>query len=389
MLFPFQPEIPLVERLDFLSDVSVAKDGTEQRINLRLAPRQSFEVTLLVENAERARIENLLFGRQTDPWDLPLWAEPMFVTTAIAPGATSFDVQLHEYTDFRAGNSVVIWNNESDCEVLEDCTLASDTLTTITEVVGTYPVGTQVFVLRPCLIVGQITPRRYAVNLTSYNMVFSVTDNITDLEDVSAYPEFEGKPMLSNPNAITSDTLSESWDRATFTNDGNTGTFEQVSYWDRSRRGSAKTFVTTNRADLWKVKQFLYWSRGRVKSFYLPTFGADLLPAAAIASGTTTLDVVTSGYTDWSQNKEPRNRIRVVLRDGTVYTNVITDSNVLSPAAERLDVSDAWPANVTQANIARIEIIEKVRSDTDSMAITYENSNGQATIGFPVKTVFE
>lgn len=388
MLFNYQPEAPLTERLRFLTDIFVSKDGSEQRVNLRVAPRQEFSFILLVESAARQRIENILFGVQDQPFDIPIWSEPIYLEAAASTSATSISATI-AFADFRDGGQAIIMSDENTFDVLDEIDISvPGTISFTTGLTHDYPVGTPVMPLRPALIVGSPKVSRWPVNLTKYEINFALTDNTVDLSDISAFSTLSSKPIVDDANAIQ-DQLQEGWDRRVQLTDSATGIFSQTSFWDRSRRFSFKTFRAFTRQRAWEVRQFLHWIRGQQKSFWLPTFGKDLTATANIVSGTAILTVVNAGYTDFTIQRTPRNIIRVVKKDGTVYTKTVLSSAEVDEDTETITVTSNWSANVTVADIERIEILEKVRMDSDDVEIIHVDELGQTEVGFPVKAVLE
>jgi hypothetical protein len=194
MIFNYQPEAPLTERLRFLTQVLEALDGSEQRVNLRIAPRQEFDLTLLVENAARQRIENIIFGQHAEPFDIPIWSEPVYLTAAAAGAATNVSA-FTTYADFRDGGSAIIMEDEDTYDVLDEIDISvPGTISFTTGLSRAYRVGATVFPLRPALIQGRVTNSRYAKNLTKYDMTFAMTDNDVDLSDITAFSQLAGKP---------------------------------------------------------------------------------------------------------------------------------------------------------------------------------------------------
>ncbi len=374
----------MTERLRFLSDISVHKDGSEQRICLRKGPRQEWDLEIVVENDVRQLLENRYFGAQDAEWEVPVWFEPMYLTEAVSAGDHDLPVALLAYSDFRSGNNMMLGT-----EAINNCTIGSpNVIHTTTAIANDYPVGTPLYCLRPAKISGQVKVSRYAVNLTKYTTTFCVTDNNIDLADITGWTAFSDKPVLDDPNWM-SDTITEGWNNQIFVTDGTTGVFETLSFWKNSRRTTAKGFKSFDRAQLWKFRQLLHWLKGRQKSFYLPTNAPELTASGNLTLAATTLNVVNSGYATYTDSREPRNLIRVALRNGTVYTKSITDAVEIDADTEQLTVDTGWAANVNASDIVRIDILEKSRMDADDVTITHLNCLGEAEITVPVQTVLE
>jgi hypothetical protein len=384
-----QPETPMTERLRFLTDILQAQDGSEQRVNLRLSPRQEFDFTLLVENTDRQRLENRFFGAQTEDWSVPMWAEPMMMTLGATTGNSVLTVDSTDDIDIRTGDDVLVWADESTNEVLENITFTGTTITSVDSTLSQdFFRGSLVYVIRRSKLASNPRISRYSVNLTRYDLTYQVLDNTVDLADVSAWPSFNSIPVIDDPNCIET-TLNEGWDRQVVVHDGATGVFSTDSFWDRSRRTSAKTFKSKTREQLMKLRKLLFWLRGQQRTFWLPTFGQDLTLLSDIASTDTVVNIVNNGYTTYTDARQPRNVIRIVLTNGTAYTKNIADAAEVSSSTEQITLTTPIGADVAVADIERIEILELVRSANDDFAIQHSDGLGQASISFPVKTVFE
>jgi len=389
VMFPFEPEAPLTERLIFLTDVLEAIDGTEQRVSLRKAPRQEWTMKLVREDGpERQKIDMLAFDWTSRVFGIPVWTEPSYVTGAVTAGATSVNVDDTTLADYRADGLAIVFETEDKFDALEIQSVGPTTINFKTPILNDYAVGTRVMPLRTCITSVPIKERKYAVNLAEFEIVMRVLDNDVDLGSTSGWPTFGGKVLLSDPNAIEQ-TLDGDISRQITVIDGDTGKLSQASTWNRSRHGSAKTFITRTRSALWSVRKLLHAFRGRQVSFYLPTFTKDVSLSTTYLSGASALTIVNIGYTRYAKQRTPKVNIRIVLKNGTTFERNITNSSEVSPTVEQLTISATIGQNITPADVERIEFYEKVRIDNDEITIEHRSSNGEAKIGFPVKVVLE
>jgi hypothetical protein len=282
----------------------------------------------------------------------------------------------------------IIWTDETDYEILNVDVVGASSFTLTSTATKAFPVGTLVFPMRVAFVESQPRIRRYPVGATNYRIRFIVTDNDANLADVSAFNAFNGKVLLDDPNFVR-ETVPEFFDRQVHVFDGETGILSQISQWDVSRRGSAKRFRPQSRQAMWQIRQLLHALRGRQVSFYLPTFAEEFTLDSALVVAGTTADVQNAGYSDFSQSRQPRNILRVVEKDGTKTIRTILSSAELSDTIEHLTVDSGWPANIAVADVDFIDLIEKVRLDTDTVVIIHDDFAGRGTLTFPVKAVLE
>lgn len=389
VMFPYEPEAPLTERLLFLTDVLEAIDGTEQRVSLRKAPRQEFVMKLVREDGpERQKIDMLAFDWTSRVFGIPLWTQPSFVTSAATTGQTSVNVDDTTLAEFRADGLAIIFESEDKFDALEVLSVGASVINFKSPLLNDYAVGARVMPLRTAVTSVPVKERKYAVNLAEFEITMRILDNDVDLSDTSGWPTYNSKVLLSDPNAIDQ-TLDGDISRQITVFDGDTGKFSQDSTWNRARHGSAKTFITRNRSGLWSVRKLLHALRGRQVSFYLPTFTKDVTLAVAYASGDPAITIVNVGYARYAKQRTPKLDMRIILVNGTIFTRTVTNSAEVDAATEQLTLSTSIGQNITPAQVARIEFLEKVRIDNEDITIEHQDANGTAKIGFPVKVVLE
>jgi hypothetical protein len=390
VMFPFEPEAPLTERILFLTDILEAKDGTEQRVSLRLAPRQEFDLKLLREDGpERQKIDFLMFDWQSRVFGLPIWTEPSYVTSPITAGQTSVNVDDTTLGDFRADGLAIIYESEDKFDALEVQSVGPTTVNFKTPIQGNYDTGVRVMPLRTAITSQPAQEKKYAVNLAEFNITMRVLDNNVDLSSTGGWPTYNGKVLLSDPNAIEG-TLDGNIERQiTVFDSAGVGKFSQNSTWNRAKHASAKTFITRTRSGLWSVRRLLHALRGSQVSFYLPTFTKDVTLATTYLSGSSALTIVNVGYAKYAKQRTPKLDIRVVLKSGTIFTRTVTNSAEIDTLTEQLTLSATIGQNITPNDVERIEFLEKVRVDNEEIVIEHRSSNGEAKVGFPVKVVLE
>ena len=134
----------------------------------------------------------------------------------------------------------------------------------------------------------------------------------------------------------------------------------------------------------------LHAIRGPQISFYVPTQRDDLVPIMNLNSGSAALDVANAGYAQFVRQRVPKASIRVTFNNGDpqLLRSVLTSVEV-DATRETLTLNGTWPTTYTPAQVDRIEIVEKVRFDSDTIRIRHEGAGGQVSrIMAPLKTLF-
>lgn len=391
VLLAYLPESGYEEQLDFLTNVLIHRTGTEQRNSLRKRPRQLFAVEFrLLEGAELQRFDNILFDWHDRLFGFPVWHDQMTLAAAASAGATTITVDSTANLDLRVDSLCMIRTNESTFDVLEVASFTTTTITFKAPLIGSYSAGAIVAPVRLTRILdqsirGSRTPKGYAVR----RLALEVQDNDVDLASTAGFSSLNSKVLLTEGNVIRG-VMTEAFDRPITVIDNETGAVTQIATQTRDRRSSTKTFFTAGRAQRWTTRRLMYALDGRRVSFYLPTFYEDLTLAADLTSGSNAMSVVNVGYARYVRTRSPWTIIRILFNNGnsplirTIQTAVETSS-----AVDTLTVDTVWGSNIPRSTVSRIEFIELVRFDSDTIRILHEPGFRVSKFTAPVRGVFE
>lgn len=389
VLFSIQPELPFTERLQWLTEVLQHVDGTEQRISARKNPRQIFDWDFIMEDGpERAFFSNILFDWQARIFGLPIWYELTRISSAVTAGDTTITVQSTAYADYRVGGLFLIFTDKGTFDVLElDSTPGPTSLVSTSGTNNSYPTGTFVMPLRTGTAKSQITGSRFVSADAKMKILFTVSDNDVDLADLSAWPSYNSKLLLDGCNSVRGQT-AETFERDIIEFDNPIGLRTQDSPWAQGKRITQLALLAKGKKGLWDVRQMLHAIRGKQISFYAATFSNDFTSDGAIAAGTL-VDVVNIGYTQFAQARQPRNVVRIEYNNGDPDDiREILSSTEVDATRETLTLDSAVAAH-TQAQVKKISLVEKVRFDSDNIAIRHEIGDTTTRTTSPIKTVFD
>jgi len=388
LLFPFRPDVPYNERLGSLTDILKKRAGPEQRIGLRKNPRQRLEWTITFDNdEERQLFESMMFGFQDKAFGVPIWHEASILTAPIAINDSVITVDETRFMDYRVGGLAVIFDEFNNFEALTIQSKTTTTITFTTPFTKAFVIDTEVFPVRTGFVGQTIQGEKFRINVQRPRINFRIQDNDSNIGSTTPFPTFNSKVLLDEANRVDG-TLSETTSQRLVLLDSETGIFSQSSNEDRSVRGHTKQFFSFTRQRLWEVRQLIHALRGRLVSFYIPTFFPDLEVTQPIVLGAAVVTIRNISYTDFVQSREPRNVIQVIENDGTKTVKTVTSSTVISATEEQLTISTTWPANIAVADIDRVEYFELVRFDDDDVDIVHLEGIGEAIISAPVKGIF-
>ena len=192
VIFQYRPQAPIKETLEFKTDIIELNDGTEQRINVREAPRQKFSFKIRTDDDRtRDSINALLFDWQSRVFGIPVWFESKPLDGPLAISDTTVLVDT-AFADFRVGGLVMIFDDNFAQEVLEIAAVNPNDLLLDVGVGRAFDaVNTIVAPVRTALTRPQLTQQRYAIGPTDFNLEFTVLDNI-DLSSSAAFDTYQG-----------------------------------------------------------------------------------------------------------------------------------------------------------------------------------------------------
>ncbi|MCK9569086.1 hypothetical protein M0R72_09100 [Candidatus Pacearchaeota archaeon] len=376
-VLPYRPERPLTEHLIFKTEIHRTLGGQETRMPLRKCPRIAVEPKIA---DGRQFMESYLPALAMDEMVFPYWHEPAYLTAAASAGQSSVMVGTTAVSQFKAGYFALLSHISGKYDICRVSSVAADALEFDGLLLNDYPIGSEVLPAYKCWADRISVTKRLRYAMYDLKLEMSPVDN-----DLGVTPYANGELSMVDVNYI--DLLRESHSRPHYRLDSGYGLMFRTVLIDRGDRGSLLGFWTHSRGELWALRQLLYRLRGRAISFDLATFAEELTPNAALVGGSTSLNVAYCGYTDFVRSR--RNSIRIVLRDDTVLSRTVVDSQVISDATERLTLNAAWPETIQPESVARIEYLDRVRLDADDIVIQHQNALGWASCQIPVITVEE
>lgn len=387
ILWYFEPESPVRERLAWLTDVHQARGGSEKRTSPRESPRQSFTHRYRLYGQERRQARMYLMDWQSQLFGLPLYEAQVALTADVSAGAFTINVTTRSYSDFRVGGQAVVFTSRDtfDALVIDSMTATSITFTTALQ--NSYEAGTVVAPIRRVQIADLVTADQHRLNLEDFSATFEVQDTDVNLADTSAFSSYEGKVLLDDCNPVVR-TVAERFRTRVSVIDGKTGLREYRGRWPNMKRGHVQTFSGRTRQGVWEMRQLLYALRGRQVSFYTVTWSPDLLVTGTLTATQDLMDIENIGYTRFAQKRNPMRHVRILFTDGSVLLREITDAEVVDADTERLTVDFAWPSTKTPSEVARVEFVELVRFDSDEIEIEHEEP-GRARTSVPVLSLIE
>jgi len=388
VMMAYEPHGEIQESLEFLTNIIRSANGKEQRIRVRNYPRQTFDYFYMIPDGdERRRLEAFLYKWHPQTFGVPIWFEAQSLTAAVTSGSYTFNVPT-DYSDFRVGGLMIVWQDYQTFDALEIQSMTSSQITTTSPATMNHAIGTKVMPLRTGVTKQEISGDKFPVNLHTVAIKFYITDNEVDIGSTTAFGTHNSKVMFEDANWIPRNTNTDTLKNLIHIIDNEIGARSQFSDWTNSHPITSKGFFCKNIQATWQMRQVLHALAGRQKSFYLPTFYNDVVVNDTLASGTSLMDIDHIGYTDYIGANEPNKSLYIVLNDGTVYTREVQSASEIDSTTERLVLDTTWPTNILPSEIYRISFLRLCRFAVDRFEINHTVS-GKSHLKTPVQGVLQ
>lgn len=371
-MFPWQPDIPVTETLEWATDVMISANDTEQRASILLAARQRIKMTVVYDEAVQwQRAHNVVFDWMPRVWGVPIWWEQRPLSAAAVSGQAFLNVNTAS-GDFRIGGLVMIIDTtDGTFEAFEIDTFTSGQINLTSLVQNDYAASAMVMPVRSGYLSSTPNGSRKLNNMESLSVEFLTLDNI-DMSDTTGATMLNGRVLLDDPNA-SGNSLAETWSRDITVIDGKSGRVFQSTLIDRSRMHTKKGWELNSLADTWRIRKLLHSFRGNMNTFYLPTFRADFTLVEDITGGATSFRVLNNGYTQFVQSRVPMNYARLVFNDGTYLIRQITGSSEDNDQ-EVIQILSTFSATlISLSTVKRMDIVVLMRIQDDKA--TFQHSS--------------
>jgi hypothetical protein len=288
VLLPFQPRAPVREQLAWLTDVQIAKDGTEERTQFRIKARQELRFVYPVDSEKMRRAFLLAYDQRHEQWSVPVWTQATNVG-AVAEGAQAVDAP-GEIGDYRVGEYALLWQSPTVWQVVTVSALGSTTVD-FSEYASEFD-NAWVMPLRLGFL-NNNPSKVFTGSRAEYEMTFQIEDNV-DLAP-AAPTQYLGEDIYFDESLLSGDSLSDDIIGMLELQDEDLGVVKYYAPWLNAKVARTHRVLAEGPGEAWALREWLYRRAGRFRGFWQPSFEPDLrcLSTGAL---TTTLIVANDGY---------------------------------------------------------------------------------------------
>lgn len=331
--WPFKPLTPLVEALEWSTEVLRPKAG-EQRICKRPTPRRTLTLEHAVRQDQAAHARTL--ARQDVRYLAPDW--PKMIKMIATTGAS---VSLPD-------GAAIVWRDWND---YEKTTITGGVLGSVVN-----PGAAIVAPLAVWRVVGATQLDRPAGQWAKLSITLE-TPEFTDTESAALYPVWQSLPVVSDPIKISSGSFGEDMSIKVETFDNG-----QCLPVDEVMRNSPDLTFNVRwhefKADrIAALRAWIASRRGRLRAFWLPSWAHDLKLVARSSGG-----MIVTGY----DGDETSLAVNI---GGTLHFRQVTSASTVGTGTQ-LVLDSELPAG----EIKMISYLRRVRFNTDR--IEYNHAAG-------------
>ena len=367
LVWPWRPQRGMVESLEWMTDIIEAHDGTEQRIQVRHEPRQSFDVAVMLKDQhELSKLRVALASWQHREWGWPCWHEEVRLGAILAAGSGSITIDT-TLADFRAGGLAIIHSSPTAYEVVQIDTVAPDSLTLVGVTTLTHPATASVMPLRMARMGRQAKRDDYATELSKYSVTMQITDNAALTTEAAAL-QYLGYDVLSDPLLMPGETMPRQIERPIDVLDPGPGAWATFARTDYPLISTDHRWHLRSRAQAWAFRRWLHRRAGMLNPVWIPSRTHDLILAVQPTAAATTLQINDVNYRNVGLNRPGMTHVAAFSASGAFVCRKITNAVAGSAGRENLTINAA----LGFTPVSRISFLCLHRFAADRVTLTWD-----------------
>jgi len=365
---------PVLERLEWRTDIIKSRDGTEQRIKLREHPRHLIEYDFLVARSEYRALQVQLLRWQSSRWLIPLWMHTQQITIAAPINSTRIHMAATATYEYQVGSHLYLSISTTQYEYHPVYAIGPDYIDLAAPTTQAWPIGTSVIPARYGRIASSVKMQAITGDVGSGNLQINI-ENTTSFDTVEN--ELVDGLLYFGLEPNRSDPVDMSWTRNQGILDYGTGpitTYDLQGYTEITR---AYSYLSLNRTGRNKVRSLLNHCKGMRAPFLLPTFQADI---AAVSNQTRlaadhTLNIESVNYSNDMFGRVTYPYLRLELWTGPILIKLVKSSIIVDSTTETLSFSTPFGTPFTSKDIKRISYVNMSRLDSDAVEFSWITPN--------------
>ena len=394
VVFGFQPNWrePVIESLEWLTDILESHNGTEQRLALRQFPRRAMRYLFTFETPNKVSMfEGYLFGWQAKVFALPVWTDWRPLAVNLPVGSTSVSTYT-SFLDYGPGSMLILWRDYAHWEVVDVASFTASAITFKKPTTMPWRIGDRLAPVRLARLGKSIQVSRPTSSLAEATLSFFYevpTAVAQNRIGTSTWPQYQGLDVLTQPPNATEDG-EDAFECDMETVDVGKGPWAVYGHTDcgvpvsRSYR-----WLLKSRQEIANFLAFLEARRGRHVPFWMSSWSMDLELLQALGSADTTLLVKAIAYTQILKHHANRSDLVFYFQDGSapVFKH-ITGSVDPGNGTEVIALDSSFGRILAPTDFKAISFLTFGRLEGDSIEISW-HSDSIAEVSFRVREVLK
>jgi len=354
------------ETMEWSTDVIRAWDA-EQRIAIRTRPRTILKYTYILNAQEYSKMKNAAIKWNANTFGVPIWPE-FYLYGAISSNLYSltFDTTPYEYY---VGGMVHIWESDTNNQTLEITAVDSASIS------FGYPtnafVNARVMPLKKGIATqGTKFKRLDHINIEAISQFLIVNDNLIDtpVGDGLDYPQYLSADVITSKQVIVNEFTEQIKYGLDFFDNG-AGIVQIEKQYDSPDYTQQISFTGRTAIERWNNKVWFYGRYGKQKSFWVLSWSKDIEATEQIVTSAQTIKCQNINYNLYRETSY----IAIILTNGVILFNTVTSGTFVDENNEVLSLENILPYDIDLNEIERICFMKKMRFDSDTIVLNYEN----------------
>lgn len=383
------------ETLEFLTQIHTSWNNTEQRMALRKYPRRFLSYDYIGVNSTQSEyLRALLYSRQTEQIEIPLWHAASSLPEKTFLGQTQINLEPGVLWPYRGCRGAIFWHNDQvggDRYALQQ--ILGDGTLKLNEQIDTIYWPKRTTVCPVSYAVLQQEDKYSLYNSVHMSMQFNLEllTNEIMVPIAMALDEFHDEPwQTKNPwqtalpdqyMGIELFKIAPAWAAditASFIRNANKLDNQSgMVRYDLKSPDTSETkeiqYIGASRSEIYNLQRFFCRCKGRLKSFYAPTWLSDMVLAEDAPAGQGFLIVEWSMFWKYYAGLMRRRTIVIFMKNNTTQILPIAGFTTDTTGERGKVILDSKVKSTIRKNdIAMISFLCRYRHDSDTMTIDYE-----------------
>lgn len=374
-VFPFPPNwaSPVIETLEWKTDVLRSRDGREQRRALRENPRRSFEYDLLLNGEISAMFESYLWGWQDRYFALPVWTDIGKLTAGVPIGQSTLPV-VTDTLSFRANDFALIYRNQKTYEVVELQSIASTVLTLKAPVASAWEAGTKVYPLLLSHLSDSVKQNRHTSSVNQVNgLLFNTSADTaySGIPGAAATTLYDGIELITQKPDWKS-AIENEFTRAFDTVDTGIGPVGYFQTEGTSRIVRPFQWFLPTRADILDFRNLMGRLAGQSKTCWIPSWHDDFEVAGSNSADQTVITVKGTWFHTLVGVDTSRDRLFIRLPNGTTqYKRLLSTLPDYVADTTTLQLDSTLGTIISSGDNTRVGLLLRCRLASDKVVIPW------------------